>query len=124
MSELDETLSRFRDAWNRHDVDELAALWTDDGELNHPWGFRAIGRPAIRRLLADEHAGSMAASSLRIVSTTPVSHDRNVVGEVEGVLDDVAAPNGKRYSLPHKLTVMLVSNGTGWLIKTMTALPA
>ena len=124
MSELDETLSRFRDAWNRHDPDELAAMWTDDGELNHPWGFRAIGRPAIRRLLADEHAGSMAASSLRIVSLTPVSHDRNVVGEAEGVLDGVAAPNGKQYSLPHKLTVMLVSSGAGWLIKTMTALPA
>lgn len=124
MSELDETLARFCDAWNRHDPDGLAALWTDDGELNHPWGFRAIGRPAIRRLLADEHAGTMAASSMRIVSTTPVSHERNVVGEVEGVLDDVAAPNGRHYSLPHKLTVMLVASGAEWRIKTMTALPA
>ena len=121
--QLDDTLARFCDAWNRHDADALAALWTDDGELNHPWGYRAFGRAAIRQLLADEHENSMSASQLRITSITPLAHEPNVVAEIDGVLDDVSAPNGRRYALPHRMSVMLVSENGEWRIKTMTPLP-
>lgn len=123
MTDLDETLARFRDAWNRHDADALAELWADDGELNHPWGYRAFGRAAIRKLLADEHQASMSASRLTITSITPLAGEPNVVAEIDGVLDDVSAPNGRRYSLPHRMSVMFVADGGAWRIKTMTPLP-
>lgn len=121
--QLDNTLARFCEAWNRHDADALAEMWTDDGELNHPWGQRAFGREAIRQLLADEHETSMAASQLRITSVTSLSHEPNVVAEIDGVLDDVSAPNGRRYSLPHRMSVMFVAADGEWRIRTMTPLP-
>ncbi|MBV8515917.1 MAG: nuclear transport factor 2 family protein [Acidobacteria bacterium] len=67
MDELQDLVARFCAAWNRHDADALARLWTDDGELNHPWGRRAVGRDAILGVLREEHAGSMSASELQVV---------------------------------------------------------
>ena len=124
MTALDETLGRFCDAWNRHDASELAALWTEDGELNHPWGRRATGREAIRALLEEEHARSMAASSLRVVRVNTFSTGTNVLADVEGVLEGVIAPNGRRYALPHVMSAMFVETGAGWRIRTLTPLPA
>jgi len=124
MDNLETTLTRFCDAWNRHDADALASLWAEDGELNHPWGTRAVGREAIRKLLAEEHEGTMAGSLMRIERFTPVSADRNVVAEIDSVLDGVAAPNGRRYSLTARMTALFVADGVEWRIKTMTPLPA
>lgn len=123
MITLDETLDRFCDAWNRHDTDALAALWTDDGELNHPWGTRATGREAIRALLEEEHGRSMAGTRLRIVRVNTFSTGPNVLADVEGVLEGVTAPNGRRYELPHVMSAMFVETGAGWRIRTMTPVP-
>jgi uncharacterized protein (TIGR02246 family) len=123
MHDIEATLMRFCDAWNRHDADELASLWAEDGELNHPWGTRAVGRVAIRKLLAEEHQGTMAGSRMHIEKVTPVSSDGNVVAEIESVLDDVAAPNGRRYSLRPRITAMFVPDGAEWRIRTMSPLP-
>jgi uncharacterized protein (TIGR02246 family) len=123
MLDLDSTLSRFCDAWNRHDADALASLWTDDGELNHPWGTRAVGRVAIRELLEEEHRGAMAGSLMRIERFTPVTTGPNVVAEIESVLEDVAAPNGRRYSIRPRISAMFVPDGAEWRIRTMTPLP-
>ena len=123
MQDLTATLTRFCEAGNRHDADALASLWVDDGELNHPWGSRAVGREAIRKLLAEEHSGSMADSRLSIEKLTPVATTPNIVAEIDTLLDGVAAPNGRRYSLRPRLTAMFVSDGAEWRIKTMTPLP-
>ena len=123
MNTLDETLDLFCDAWNRHDAGELAALWTEDGVLNHPWGTRAAGRPAIRELLEEEHARSMADSRLRVVRVNAFSTGPNVLADVEGVLEGVTAPNGRRYELPHVISAMFVETDAGWRIRTMTPVP-
>lgn len=117
---FEETVDRFRDAWNRHDAPALASLWSDDGELNHPWGYHRTGRDAIRTLLETEHTGSMAASELTIERITTHPAGANVVAEIEGVLSNVRAPNGKTYELPHVITAMFVRNGEEWRIRTMT----
>ena len=124
MDDLTETLARFCEAWNRHDAEAMAMLWTEDGELNHPWGYHAVGRDAIRKLLAEEHQRSMAASQLRILRVTPLSGGRTAVAEVQALLDGVAAPNGRRYALHHTISAMFVANGPEWRIRTMTPLPA
>jgi ketosteroid isomerase-like protein len=120
MSDVSATLARFCDAWNRHDVDALTETWSEDGELNHPWGFRAVGREAIRRLLAGEHATSMAGSHLRISNISSQPGQGTVTAEVEGVLEGVQAPNGRAYDLPHKMHALFVFDGAEWRIRTLT----
>lgn len=112
-------MEKFAEAWNRHDADALAAMWTADGELNHPWGFHAVGRDAVRRLLTEEHNGSMQSSVLRILGVTTPAGSRSV--EVDGLLDHVQAPNGRAYDLRHKLSVMFVEEAGETKIRTMTA---
>lgn len=124
MNTVDDTLVRFCDAWNQHDAGKLAALWTEDGELNHPWGTRAEGRAAIRELLAEEHSQTMAGSRLRVVRVKAIPSGPNVLADVEGVLEDVTAPNGRRYEMPYVISAMFVKTDAGWRIRTMTPMPS
>jgi steroid delta-isomerase-like uncharacterized protein len=46
------TIDRYNDAWNRHDVDAIVALHTDDAVFeNHTSGGRAVGKVEIRRMI-------------------------------------------------------------------------
>ena len=52
---------RFRESWNAHDLDSIVDMFTDDvvfeasfGE--EPWGTRAVGKAAARRLIEDDRA--------------------------------------------------------------------
>jgi uncharacterized protein (TIGR02246 family) len=123
MDDLAQTVARFCDAWNRHDAAALAAMWTEDGELNHPWGVRAVGRDAIRELLEEEHSASMAVSQLSVVGVTSRESGRAVTAEIDGVLTSVLGPNGRSYDLRHRLYAMFVGgagHGTDWQIRTMS----
>lgn len=45
-------LERYGEAWNRHDVDAILAMHTDDAVFeNHTSGGIAIGKPQIRQLI-------------------------------------------------------------------------
>lgn len=47
------TIERYSDAWNRHDLDAIVALHTDDAVFeNHTSGGRAVGKADIRKLIA------------------------------------------------------------------------
>lgn len=118
---VENTIVQFAAAWNQHDADALAALWTEDGELDHPWGFHAVGRDAVRKLLAEEHAASMSESVLRIAGVTSRAEEQNVLAEIDGLLEGVRAPNGRPYELRHKMSVMFVPAGDTWRIRTMAA---
>ena len=55
--DLEELLAAFADAWNRHDVDGLMSMMTDDGVFdassgNHVCGERHEGLPAVRAAYA------------------------------------------------------------------------
>jgi steroid delta-isomerase-like uncharacterized protein len=46
------TIDRYADAWNRHDVDAILALHTEDAVFeNHTSGGVAVGKAEIRKLL-------------------------------------------------------------------------
>lgn len=119
MQAVDSLLRRFCEAWNRHDVDGLAGMFADDGELSHPWGDHAIGRDAVRDLLSREHSGSMSRSRIDLRVTTSRAEDDRAFADVDGVLEDVLAPNGRTYTLPHKISAMFVSDGDDWRIRAM-----
>ena len=49
---VESTIGRYGDAWNRHDVEAILALHTDDAVFeNHTSGGVAVGKAAIRVLL-------------------------------------------------------------------------
>ena len=120
MRTLDETIALFCDAWNRHAAEELAMMWVEDGELNHPWGYRRVGRDAIRDLLVTEHAGNMSASTLTVRAVSTESQPDSATMEIDAVLAGVRAPNGRTYDLPHVMSAMFVRAGDEWKIRTMT----
>ena len=60
--EIQARIDEFTAAWNRHDAEQMAAVWAEDGDLINPFGRKAVGRDEVRGLLADEHAGVMKQS--------------------------------------------------------------
>jgi steroid delta-isomerase-like uncharacterized protein len=51
-SDLEAVIARYNDAWNRHDVDTILALHTDDSVFeNHTSGGNAVGKAAIRKII-------------------------------------------------------------------------
>ncbi|HEX2061989.1 MAG TPA: hypothetical protein VHK90_14705 [Thermoanaerobaculia bacterium] len=44
--------------------------------------------------------------------------ERSVVAECDGVLENVRAPNGSAYELPHRIHAVLVDEG-GWQFLSM-----
>lgn len=123
MTGLEQTVERFCDAWNRHDLEALTAMWAEEGELNHPWGFRAVGRAEVLDLLAREHAGSMADSSLSVVRVAAEGDDQKVIADLDAVLSNVRAPHGRPYDLEHRMSAMFVRAGEEWQIRTLTVVP-
>ena len=52
MHPLEAAINRYNDAWNRHDVDAILALHTDDSVFeNHTSGGHAVGKEAIRKVI-------------------------------------------------------------------------
>jgi steroid delta-isomerase-like uncharacterized protein len=49
---LEKAIAAYGDAWNRHDVDAILAMHTEDSVFeNHTSGGRAVGRDAIREIV-------------------------------------------------------------------------
>jgi uncharacterized protein (TIGR02246 family) len=122
MRSPEETVAKFCEAWNRHAPADLAAMWMEHGELNHPWGVRRVGRDAILGALAEEHAGAMAESALAVRRIAVQCTSDKAFVDIDAVLTGVRAPNGRPYDLPHSISAMFVRSGDDWRIATMTPL--
>lgn len=76
---LEATIRRYTDAWNRHDVDAILALHTDDAVFeNHTSGGVAVGKAAIRELIEGVFA---TFPDLRFATRRAYYHDRLAVLE-------------------------------------------
>jgi len=60
----------FEDAWNRHDMDAFAKLFSPDADFVNVIGMRWIGRDAIKQHHAASHAALFKTSTLTIGDTT------------------------------------------------------
>jgi steroid delta-isomerase-like uncharacterized protein len=50
--ELEAVMARYNDAWNRHDIDAILAMHTDDSVFeNHTSGGKGTGKAEIRSIL-------------------------------------------------------------------------
>ena len=60
----------FEDAWNRHDMDAFAMLFSTDADFVNVIGMRWVGRDAIKQHHAASHATIFRSSTLKIGDTT------------------------------------------------------
>mgnify|MGYP002624154227 CR=1 FL=1 len=58
---------QFGEVWNRHDAAALAALWTKTGDYTEPDGRTYVGREALEKQFAIEHASVFKDSRLHLV---------------------------------------------------------
>ncbi len=77
------TYEKFAAAWNKHDVDAMALLWTKDSDYMEPDGRTVFGQGEVKRLLTFEHASVFKDSQLYLA-----------VEHVRPVSDSVAIADG------------------------------
>jgi steroid delta-isomerase-like uncharacterized protein len=57
MHPLEDVIAKYNDAWNRHDIDAILALHTEDSVFeNHTSGGRAAGKREIRAMVTSVFA--------------------------------------------------------------------
>lgn len=81
--EIHETHDEFVKAWNAHDVEAMAAVWTEKGDHMEPDGRTVFGRDEVERLFRYEHNSVFKDSQLHLA-----------VERVRLVDDDVAVADG------------------------------
>lgn len=127
--EIVEAIPRqFVDAWNRHDMDALAGLFAKDANFVNVIGQYWIGREAIRKAHAENHATIFKKSQLSIRESSikflwPDLAVVRFVTKLTAELDQKGRSLPVRYSLP--TFVMVKAGGTGSLPshRTLTLIP-
>jgi uncharacterized protein (TIGR02246 family) len=109
---------KFVEAWNRHDMDALASVFSQDADFVNVIGQRWIGRNAIRAAHAANHATIFRASRLRMqdISVRFLKPDvavMRLVTKLSGQLDESGHTLPPRYSMP---TFVLIKVQGEWLI--------
>jgi uncharacterized protein (TIGR02246 family) len=104
-------------AWNKHDAKAIAAVFAEDADMVGPDGTRHVGRAAIEKAFADDHAGPMSQSTLYVLKEplrfpTPDT----AVSDAEVEVRDLIGPDGKKTTM--KLVVTNVwkrADGKWWV---------
>jgi uncharacterized protein (TIGR02246 family) len=109
---------KFVDAWNRHDMDAFASVFSTDADFVNVIGQRWIGRDAIREAHAANHATIFKTSQLAMqdVSVRFLNPDVAVLrctAKLSGQVDRSGNIVPTRYTL---LTFVLVKAGGNWSI--------
>ena len=111
-------LRGFEEAWNRHDMDAFARLFTEDADFVNVRGARWIGRPAIKEAHQASHGTVFKASRLSVPETS-VRFLKPDVAVARSTWDLVGhtTPTGEPQP-PRKgiLTNVLVKGDGGWQI--------
>lgn len=108
-----ELAARFADAWNSHDMDELASLFDDDASFVNVVGMHMRGRDQIRQAHATVHSGPYRDSHVvvevedarELAPDVIIAHARS---ELEG---DERLPGEVRRSI---LTLVIHHGNDSW----------
>ncbi len=116
--EIHKTYENFAAAWNKHDVDAMASLWTKDGDHMEPDGRTVFGQAEVKRLLTFEHASVFKNSQLhfavehvRLVSDSTAVADGSY--ELFGATDTRGNKIGVRAGY---FTSVLAKDGGTWKV--------
>jgi uncharacterized protein (TIGR02246 family) len=109
--------AQFKAAWDKHDPQAMAALWTEDGDLINPFGRFAKGRAEVEKLFRDEHTGMMKGTTFNILSDSSREIAPDVaVGDWEAEITGMQGPDGPMPPLKNHITVVYVKrNGQWWV---------
>lgn len=125
-AEIRQRYEQFTAAFNRHDTDAMAAMWTVQGDHYEPDGSFAEGREAVQNLFAQEHAGPFkdARIDLSIDTVWMITPNVALVNgfyQVSGVRDlqgnEIAMRKG------HLTSVLLGKDGQWFVAASRAALP-
>lgn len=112
-------LASFDEAFNRHDADAVAALYTDDAEFVNVVGMCWRGRTEIRRGTAFVLANIFQNTTIQTdsVSIRFPTHDTAIAVIAQHTVGSFVLPDGTRISSTNnRLTFFLVKVGGRWLI--------
>lgn len=113
----------FAAAWNRHDVQAMAASWAINGDLVNPQGRVANGRNQIELLLQDEHATAFRNSTY---TPGPMSirfiQPGIAVSESDTEISGITNPDGTNAPVM-KVHILRVVQKIGGKWMTVTARP-
>ena len=107
------------DAWNRHDMDAFANLFSEDADFVNVRGVRWIGRGEIKKAHAAAHATIFSKSQLSLVGEISVRFLKpdvavsRSVTEVTGQIDNAGNTLPPRDAL---LTLVMAQQGVHWII--------
>jgi uncharacterized protein (TIGR02246 family) len=109
---------QFVSAWNRHEMDALAGLFAPDADFVNVIGQHWIGREAIKKAHAENHATIFRRSQLNIreISIRFLKPDVAVVRfvtKLTGEIDQKGQTLPVRYSIP---TFVMARIENKWLI--------
>ncbi len=115
-TEIKQWSERFVAAWNRNDVDSLAALWAPEGDLINPFGRHARGRSQVQRLLQSEHTASMLHTTYLITNSVIrfAKPDVALLDWDSEISDMKTADGTQRPPFKHHMTWVLVLRGGDW----------
>lgn len=105
----------FQSAWARADAEELAALWTDDGDVVHPDGNVERGRSTIRQHRAELFARKEYRGSRHPLTVGAIQFRRPDVAVVDGSweLSGVRDGSGAEAAPVQGLYTMVVTHQEG-----------
>jgi uncharacterized protein (TIGR02246 family) len=112
-------LASFDQAFNRHDADAVAALFTDDAEFINVAGMRWRGKAEIRRGTAFVLANIFQNTTIQTdsVSVRFPTRDTAIAVIAQHTVGSFVLPDGTRIaSTNNRLTYFLVNAAGRWLI--------
>jgi uncharacterized protein (TIGR02246 family) len=111
-------VQHFVDAWNRHDMDALVSVFSEDADFVNVIGQRWIGREAIKEAHAPHHATIFKSSVLSVqdISVRFLKPDVAVlrcIPKLSGQLDAASHILPPRYTM---LTFIMMKAGDEWIV--------
>ena len=109
-------------AWNRHDAEGMASVFSEQASLINPMGEVAKGHSQILKLFQTEHAGALKQSKMAL-TCEPTRFLAATVAETDCdfALEGITGPQAPAVSRGHS-TSIAVREGDRWSIVTMRAM--
>jgi uncharacterized protein (TIGR02246 family) len=111
-------VQHFVDAWNRHDMDALGSVFSEDADFVNVIGQRWIGREAIKEAHAPHHATIFKSSKLSVQDISvrflkPGVAVLRCIPKLSGQLDAASNILPPRYTM---LTFIMMKAGDEWIV--------
>ncbi len=119
-AEIHNTYQAFAAAWNKHDADAMAALWTKDGDHMEPDGRTVFGSGEVKRLMTYEHSSVFKNSNLHLaVEHVRLATDKVAIADGTYELFGATDPQGNKIGVRSGyFTSVLVKEADGWKVSS------